>query len=85
MNGYRIVIASRPSHSCELRLNAYLITPTGFQTNIYGFGNLFSGSEIRLKRAIKLNWPGIPVTRDDDFYVVGVDPVPETHAERNNR
>ncbi len=85
MVGYVICIAARPSHACELRLNAYLISPTGAQTNLYGHNNIFSANKTMLKRALKLNWPGIPITRDDNLYVVGVDAVPETHAERNNR
>lgn len=83
MDGYAICIASRPAHACELRLNAYLISPTGAQTSIYGSGNLFSDSETRMRHALKRNWPGIPVGRDDNFYVKGVDPVPETLEKHN--
>lgn len=83
MEGYHIVISSRPSHSCELRLNAYLVSPNGTQVVIYGHNNLFSDNEKMLRRAIKINWPGLPITRDDSLYVIGVDPVPETLEKFN--
>ncbi len=85
INRYHIVITSRPGcHPYELRLDGYLISPTGFQARVHSGFNP-PDTEGQIRRLLKRKWPGIPIHRDDNLYVVGIDPVPETHAERNNR
>ena len=77
MDGYKIVVTPRPCHPYELRLTAYLISPNGSQTIVHsGFNPPDTYQEIRKK--VMKNWPGIPVSQDDNLYVIGVDPVPQT-------
>jgi hypothetical protein len=84
MKGYKIVIASRPSHPYELRLNAFLISPSGQQVVLRGFNHLYSDNEIKMRKILKYGWPGIPVSRDDDHYIPGVHPVPTTSKRQAN-
>ena len=77
MDGYKIVISSRPCHPYELRLTGYLISPTGAQAVVHSGFNP-PDTERQIRNLLKAKWPGIPITRDDNLYVVGVDPVPGT-------
>lgn len=81
LDGYEIVISSRPSHSCELRLCAYLVSPTGCQTVLRGHNDIHSDSEPKIRWVLTRDWPGIPKRRDDKFYVRGIDPLPGTHLK----
>jgi len=78
MDGYSIVITSRPTHPYELNLCAYLVSPSEAQTQLRGYNDIFGDNAVMLRRLLKKQWPGIPITRNDDFYVRGVDPVPGT-------
>ena len=76
MKGYKIVITPRPCHPYELRLTAYLISPSNAQAIVHsGFNPPDTQAEIT--KLLKWKWPGIPITRDDNLYVIGVDPVSE--------
>lgn len=78
MKGYKIVITARPCHPYELRLTAYLCSPSGSQAIIHsGFSP--PDTEGAIRKWLKESWPGFPITRDDKLYVKGVDPIPGTH------
>ena len=77
MKGYKIVITPRPSHPYELRLTAYLVSPTGSNAMVKSGWNP-PDTEGQIRKLLKRNWPGFPIIRDDNHYVPGVDPVPGT-------